>query len=314
VIDVRYSKASGQSKGALEEAKARLSLRQLMTKLGLAAHAKRSAKCPFHEDRNNSFSVFQNSSGEWVWNCFAGCGGGDAASFLARFEGISNSDACRKLIGLAGGRVATAQCLHMPKIAKALRRGCRPIDIYDPSDQDIRVVQRMVETLVSDTPLCERIARGRGWKRETIRQLALETYLGWHDGKLAFIYDTGVKLRWRHDGERVIRWAFGKPWLWRGAWIKSAQTIYLCEGETDAITLIDAGIETDRATVVVALPSASTFDGAWAALFEGKDVILAFDNDKAGSEATARVSKLLRSSKRSLKRLNWEGLQYASAN
>lgn len=195
------------------------------------------------------------------------------------------------------------------------RRSCRfPGDIYQPADQECRDVMRMVETLVSDSSLCEQIARARGWKPETVRQLGLETYLGWHDGKLAFIYDCGVKLRWREKGERVIRWAFGKPWLWRGAWIKSAQTIYLCEGETDAISLIDAGIETDRATVAIATPSATTFDETWAALFEGKDVVLTFDNDKAGSEATARVSKLLRPSARSLKRLNWEGLQYASAS
>ena len=171
---------------------------------------------------------------------------------------------------------------------------------------------RMVETLVSDLDLCERIARARGWKAETVRQLGLETYLGWHDGKLAFIYDTGVKLRWREKGERIIRWAFGKPWLWRGAWLAQAHTAYLTEGETDAISLIDAGIENDRGTVAIATPSASTFSESWAALFKDKNVILAFDGDKAGEAATTRVSHVLRSSARSLKKLNWEGLRYAS--
>ena len=171
----------------------------------------------------------------------------------------------------------------------------------------------MIETLVSDSSLCERIARSRGWKPETIRQLGLETYLGWHEGKLAFIYDTGAKLRqWRSKGEKIIWWAFGKPWLWRAAWLKQAETVYVCEGEPDCISLLDAGIENNRGTVAVALPSASTFDDTWAALFKDKNVILAFDNDKAGEDATTRVSHILRSSARSLKKLNWEGLRYAS--
>ena len=241
--------------------------------------------------------------------------GDNLVELLAQARRIPFKEALHACSEWLGPSVVTPSARTVPaQRREPPRRGCRPGDIYEPSDQNIRDVTQMVETLVSDSSLCERIARSRGWKAETIRQLGLETYLGWYEGKLAFIYDTGVKLRWRSKGERIIRWAFGKPWLWRGAWIKSAQTIYLCEGETDAISLIDAGIETDRATVAIAIPSASTFDSTWTTLFEGKNIIFAFDNDKAGSEATERISKLLRSSVRSLKRLNWEGLQYASAS
>jgi twinkle protein len=196
--------------------------------------------------------------------------------------------------------------------AKALCRFAS--DVYDLTDEECRDALRMIETLASDSAIQERIARTRTWKPETILQLAREAHLGWHEDKLAFIYDTGVKLRWRSKGEREIRWAFGKPWLWRAAWISQSQKIYLCEGETDAITLIDEGFENEKGTVVVATPSASTFDQSWATLFQGKDVILAFDNDKAGTEATARVSTLLRGIVRSLSQLNWKGLQYATAS
>jgi hypothetical protein len=164
-----------------------------------------------------------------------------------------------------------------------------------------------------ETPnLCERTAHARGWKTETIRSLTFEPSLGWHEGKLAFIYETGVKLRWRQDGERIVRWAFGRPWLWRGSYIDLALIIYLCEGETDAISLIDAGLESDGQTLTVALPSASTFNERWAALFSGKDVVLAFDADSAGRDATRRVSRFLHPHVASLKQLNWRGLQRAS--
>jgi twinkle protein len=177
---------------------------------------------------------------------------------------------------------------------------------------ECRRAVEMAVTLRNDPKLCQRIANARGWKGETIRDLTVGPHLGWHEGKLAFIYETGVKLRWRQDGERVIRWAFGKPWLWRGSLIDIARTIYLCEGETDAISLIDAGLESDGGTIAVALPSASTFNERWANLFAGKDVVLAFDADKAGEEATRRVSRFLHAHVASLKQLNWGGLQCAS--
>ena len=163
-----------------------------------------------------------------------------------------------------------------------------------------------------DVALCERIARSRNWRAETIVDLAHEPSLGWDAGKLAFLYESGVKLRWRENGERVIRWAFGRPWLWRGGFLWGRSTIYICEGETDAISLIDAGIESDGMTLVVAIPSATTFNEEWAGLFKGKNVILALDGDKAGIDATAKIAALLRPVVSSLGQVNWGGIQHAS--
>lgn len=87
---------------ALGEAKQRLPLSALMHQLGLGEHAKRSAKCPFHDDRANSFSVYQKENGEWSWHCFAGCGGGDEADFIAKLYNISNPSACCRYIDLSG--------------------------------------------------------------------------------------------------------------------------------------------------------------------------------------------------------------------
>jgi hypothetical protein len=180
------------------------------------------------------------------------------------------------------------------------------------STQECRRAIDMAVALRETPSLCDRIACSRGWKPETIRNLTYEPSLGWHEGKLAFIYETGVKLRWRQHSERILRWAFGKPWLWRGSFIDIAQTIYLCEGETDAISLIDAGLEADERTLAVALPSASTFNERWAPLFVGKNVVLAFDADDAGCKATRRISRFLLPHVANLKQLNWGGLQYAS--
>jgi 5S rRNA maturation endonuclease (ribonuclease M5) len=292
------------------EAKQKLPLPLLMQQLGLADHAKKSARCPFHDDQHNSFSVWRNDAGLWFWKCHTGCGEGDEINFLEKHKGISRSDATKQFLELAGV-VRTSKGLRPQRANDTRPVALQSTDEFLSSQECHRAIE-MAITLRETPNLCERIARARGWKPETIRDLTVGPYLGWHDGKLAFIYETGVKLRWQKDGERVVYWAFGKPWLWRGSLIDIATTVYLCEGETDAISLIDAGLESDGRTVAVALPSATSFNERWADLFLGKEVILAFDADKAGREATHRVSRLLRQHVASLKQLNWQGLQRAS--
>jgi hypothetical protein len=200
--------------------------------------------------------------------------------------------------------VDTAHESQAPKIL--------PGEFYSPTDDECQQVMAMIARMRSDAALRERVARARGWNPATLRELALEGYLGWHHEKLAFIYDTGVKLRWREKGERIITWAFGKPWLWRGAYLNFAETVYACEGETDAISLIDGGIETEPKTLAVAIPSATTFQSGWARLFAGKHVILAFDADEAGRNATTVVARSLSPFVRTLSQVAWEEERRAS--
>ena len=85
----------------LAQAKQRLPLSALMAQFGLGDRAKRSARCPFHEDSSASFSLYIGDDGEERWKCFAGCGQGDAIDFFAKHRGLSNTDACREYIRLA---------------------------------------------------------------------------------------------------------------------------------------------------------------------------------------------------------------------
>ena len=88
----------------IDEAKRRLPLPDLMSRLGLGGHAKKSAHCPFpgHEDKHESFSVFEGDDGFWHWNCFAGCGDGDEIMFLRKLKGLSNTEAMNRYLSMAG--------------------------------------------------------------------------------------------------------------------------------------------------------------------------------------------------------------------
>jgi hypothetical protein len=55
-------------------------------------------KCPFHEDRVNSFAV---NITENYWNCFAGCGGGSIIDFWMKYRNCDFTSAVRELAALS---------------------------------------------------------------------------------------------------------------------------------------------------------------------------------------------------------------------
>src|SRR5262249_24351489 len=88
----------------INEAKLWLPLPQLLETLGLGAHAKRSAHCPFpdHEDKHPSFSVFQGEDGFWHYKCLSKCGDGDEITLLRKLKGLSPTDAISLYLDMTG--------------------------------------------------------------------------------------------------------------------------------------------------------------------------------------------------------------------
>jgi len=146
------------------------------------------AKCPAHNDREPSLSINKGADHRVLIKCQAGCSTDDVLAalgityrhlFPAKFSQVSFARRCANDRPLVTSQSADEFL----------------------SDHDCRRAIEMAVTLRETSNICERIARVRGWKPETIRNLSLEPSLGWHEGKLAFIYETGVKLRWRqHNG------------------------------------------------------------------------------------------------------------------
>lgn len=56
-------------------------------------------RCPFHEDRDASFSVCLDGA-RGAWKCFAGCGHGDMVSFHMRLRAVTFVEAVRDLVGV----------------------------------------------------------------------------------------------------------------------------------------------------------------------------------------------------------------------
>jgi len=152
----------------IDEAKRRLPLPGLMRKLGFGEHAKKSARCPFHDDKHNSFSVWNNATGRWFWKCHAGCGEGDEISFIEKHRGLSRGQAIKLYLEMAGVN------------------GAKP-----PASKPAGVTS----TSALDWPACvaaftdehlEQLAKSRGYSIETVCWLKENRLIGLHDGCIAF--------------------------------------------------------------------------------------------------------------------------------
>src|SRR5947208_994898 len=95
------------------EAKRKLPLPALLHQLGLGEHAKKSPRCPFHRDEHNSFSIWQKD-GRWFWKCHTGCGQGDEINLLEAHKGVSNGEAIKLYLEMAGvnGSAASGEKLQ----------------------------------------------------------------------------------------------------------------------------------------------------------------------------------------------------------
>jgi Protein of unknown function (DUF3987)/CHC2 zinc finger len=152
----------------LAEAKRRLPLPALLDRLELGAHAKKSARCPFHADQRNSFSVWRNAARRWFWKCHAGCGEGDEITFLVKHKNIANSEAIKLFKEMAGVSATP------PKSASA-------------SGPDWRAC---VEAFTNKH--LERLADWRGFSGEFCSWLKQKELVGLYEGCIAFPVHDGV--------------------------------------------------------------------------------------------------------------------------
>lgn len=284
---------------SLAEAKKILTIPIIWTALGLSGTPQKLCPAPYRRDRNPSFSVYQTEAGEWRFNDFARPGVcGEGFAFFKLCKGLESAEAVRPFRELAAEVAAGGVPASTPAVSEERDRSKKSLSKVSSAE-----IARMPKLLLEQSECIARIAKKRGWKAATITMLATEGSLGWFQGKAAFIFDTGVKLRWIERGKRRFEWC-GRPSIWRRRILQIAEKIYLCEGETDVITLIDAGMESVPASGVVSIPSASTFSPSWAPLFAGKEVVLCFDNDAAGNQAANKIGRLLAPHVKVLNRLN----------
>lgn len=284
-------------------------------------HGRLLATCPKHEDTRPSFAVFP---GRKHCGCFP-CGWqGDAFAF-AEWTGRAGDfrEAVQHVAGVLGvtlpdddesrPKAATAPATPKPRPKPELPK------LTDEQRDRIHAARlRFCDALQDSEPIVEVIASSLGITPATLQWaargdcgLALDAPAGlppW----LCYAYPHGLKYRNpnKGTGPRFV-WLCGRATApWRMGWARNSdvETVYLTEGESDALALIESGIESDGKAAVVASPGTS-FPRDWAPMFRGKRAVLCFDTDGPGTAAAATVAAALKGHAAAI--LRWKGAPQA---
>ncbi len=230
-----------------------------------AGQNKMRACCPFHEDSDPSF-WFNTING--LWKCEAGCGTGNATSFLAKVKGIDNSEAWKELCALAGVDAA-------PQTAKKNKKSGVVVDKY--TVREYAMEKRLPEEWLQSVGVLD------GGKD------------GW-GGFIRIIYRdengevTGTRKRYSPAGAQRFAWGRGGKatlyGLWQMGQVRATRGVVLVEGESDAQTLWHLGIS------ALGVPGATTFQTAWAALLQGIDTVYVHvEPDRGGQEFLRKTAR-----------------------
>ena len=295
----------------LADAKTRLNIHGLWLHFGLPSDSRKNpCHSPFRDDAKPSFSV--NADGT-LFNDLATGHAGDQVTFFQLASGLSQKDACRKFIELAGGQITFTPPADQPKPADAKPK---------PGFPDFR---RGAADEINHLASLRKISReGIEWASER-GLLCFATLMDWP----AWIITDAARLNaqarrmdgqeWQHIGAKA--WTLPGSWAAWPIGIKEAKNfpaIALCEGSPDFLAAHYLALweqssihaKRDVQCVPVAMLGASQRIHADALpLFADKRVRIFGHDDEAGRGAVERWAAQLASVGADVDAFSFAGLQ-----
>src|SRR5262249_20669788 len=143
--------------------------------------ARKSAKCPFHDDARNSFSVFQDKTGDWRFKCWGECRKtGDAIDLICWLDNIDVKEGLRRYrreeenfqnhgINLNGWKKQVATDAPVPAVTGPG---------FDWSS--------CVQELAAQGDSISKLAKYRGYDVATLWHLISKELIGQYNGHLSF--------------------------------------------------------------------------------------------------------------------------------
>ena len=270
-------------------------------------------RCPAHDDSSPSFALF--GARHETAGCYP-CGFTGDVFAVSQWLGRASTfpEAVADVAAVLGYSLPQGQAQSSPPATQPQPRPAKqpepPFQLSESDREKIHAARRaFCDAFHAGEPIVDEIAASLGLTRETLRVAAWgESGLGLANGWLCYCYPQGLK--WRNPHPKTtprFRFIVGKATApWRMEWASKPEvgTVYLTEGESDTLALIESGIEADGTAACVASLGTS-FPQAWAPLFAGKKVVLCLDRDTAGQDATARVAGILKGHAAEI--LAWKG-------
>ena len=219
--------------------------------------------CPFHDDKNNSFSVDLKTG---CWKCHAEDRGGNFTSFYAELNGIDTKEAYKSILKQYGA--------YKPEEDK------KP----EGSLLSYSVAQYVLEKRLPEEFLKEQCCLQTKRDKQGIQYLYIPYFNENSDE---------VTYRKRY-GDKAFRWKYGagKDICMYGEWkleqIRTAGYVALVEGESDSQSMWYMGIST------LGIPGASMMRKEWATTLQDLKVYIHVEPDKGGETFFHKVTTALR--------------------
>ena len=122
-----------------EDVKQQLNIRQVVEFYGYKVNRAGQFICPFHNDHKPSASIKKD-----YFNCFVCGAGGDLITFTAKLHGLSNINACKKLVSDFELNIATEPQTQVDKLKADRERAKRQAELKR---------QKEIENLIQHTGL-----------------------------------------------------------------------------------------------------------------------------------------------------------------
>lgn len=151
------------------------------------------------------------------------------------------------------------------------------------------------------------LEKDRGIDRETLKAWKV----GWNGRKYTIpIFNpdgTCVDARLFKPGLKSMATPGASLGLLGGPILKKQRKVpvYLCEGEWDGLAMAMLASKLGKDIDVVAVPGANVFKKHWIPWFEGRDVVVAYDQDEAGEDGERIVREKLTGTARSIRYVRW---------
>ena len=233
----------------------------LLAELGLPPETKIPAhhiRCPFHDDRNGSMSIFVGHGGEWLWKCHAGCGSGS----------ILNARMLRRNVDARTARAQISEDLGI-----RLRKPSEPdLDMNRANTMIEKAIEYRERMISEGNRVFARYLTNRAISPDVLRKykvgfltdIRFRNWSSWvGTGWVMPITDmrgnlVGVKVHYEKrevDGMAKCVWApfgrkipgqdkvaNGKATLWPPVEdFREKKILYLCPGELKALAVISSG-------------------------------------------------------------------------
>ena len=287
-----------------------------------------SGLCPFHSEKTPSFYVYPDTQSFYCFGCGAG---GSAVSFMQKMDNISYTEAV-KLLGERAGMPAPTEddntgrlrgrILSMNKEAARFFHACLNSTVEEARQaraywrrrglDDKTIVKFGLGYAPDDGQALYQYLRDKGYNQQELdasglfkRSQSGRIYCLFWKRVITPIFDLrgnviafggrvldDSKPKYVNSPETLVYHKSDTVFALQLAKRSAARRYVLCEGYMDVITMQQAGID----TAVCACGTALTPDQLRRISQYAEEVILCYDSDEAGQNATLRSLELFRSS------------------